>query len=86
MWDTAGTTQRKNVFPPLAISRALPVKDRRLVGPWCLLDRFRPLIFSEGKPMDVAPHPHMGLQTYKGPRLAAQGLVHFAVPIRSSAE
>jgi redox-sensitive bicupin YhaK (pirin superfamily) len=47
----------------LAISRALPVKDRRLVGPWCFLDRFGPLTFNEGKPMDVAPHPHMGLQT-----------------------
>ena len=47
----------------LAISRALPVKERRLVGPWCFLDRFGPLTFDEGKPMDVAPHPHMGLQT-----------------------
>jgi len=47
----------------LAISRALPVKERRLVGPWCFLDRFGPLTFSESKPMDVAPHPHMGLQT-----------------------
>lgn len=47
----------------LAITRALPVKDRRLVGPWCFLDRFGPLTFSDGKPMDVAPHPHIGLQT-----------------------
>ena len=47
----------------LAISRALPVRDRRLVGPWCFLDRFGPLSFTEGKPMDVAPHPHIGLQT-----------------------
>ena len=47
----------------LAISRALPVKQRRLVGPWCFLDRFGPLTFSKGKPMDVAPHPHIGLQT-----------------------
>ena len=47
----------------LVISRALPVKERRLVGPWCFLDRFGPLTFNEGKPMDVAPHPHMGLQT-----------------------
>jgi redox-sensitive bicupin YhaK (pirin superfamily) len=47
----------------LTISRALPVKDRRLVGPWCFLDRFGPLTFAEGKPMDVAPHPHIGLQT-----------------------
>jgi redox-sensitive bicupin YhaK (pirin superfamily) len=47
----------------LAITRALPIRDRRLVGPWCFLDRFGPLTFSEGKPMDVAPHPHIGLQT-----------------------
>jgi quercetin 2,3-dioxygenase len=47
----------------LSISRALPIKERRLVGPWCFLDRFGPLSFTEGKPMDVAPHPHIGLQT-----------------------
>src|SRR4051794_21800251 len=47
----------------LAVVRALPIKDRRLVGPWCLLDRFGPLTFSNGKPIDVAPHPHVGLQT-----------------------
>jgi quercetin 2,3-dioxygenase len=47
----------------LPVARALPVRNRRLVGPWCFLDRFGPLTFSEGKPMDVAPHPHIGLQT-----------------------
>ena len=47
----------------LIVSRALPVRGRRLVGPWCFLDRFGPLTFTEGKPMDVAPHPHIGLQT-----------------------
>ncbi len=47
----------------LSIYRALPIRDRRLVGPWCFLDRFGPLTFNEGKPMDVAPHPHIGLQT-----------------------
>ena len=47
----------------LAIVRALPIRDRRMIGPWCFLDRFGPLTFSEGKPMDVAPHPHIGLQT-----------------------
>lgn len=47
----------------LTVARALPVKDKRLVGPWCFLDRFGPLSFTEGKPMDVAPHPHIGLQT-----------------------
>jgi redox-sensitive bicupin YhaK (pirin superfamily) len=47
----------------LRISRALPVRGRRLVGPWCFLDRFGPLTFGDDKPMDVAPHPHIGLQT-----------------------
>jgi redox-sensitive bicupin YhaK (pirin superfamily) len=34
-----------------------------MVGPWCFLDRYGPLSFTSEKPMDVAPHPHMGLQT-----------------------
>ena len=54
---------REVTLGALAIVRALPIKDRRLVGPWCFLDRFGPLTFSNGKPMDVAPHPHIGLQT-----------------------
>jgi quercetin 2,3-dioxygenase len=45
------------------VQRALPVKGRRLIGPWCFLDRFGPLSFTDGRPMDVAPHPHTGLQT-----------------------
>ncbi len=47
----------------LTVLRALPVRGRRMVGPWCFLDRFGPLSFTDGMPMDVAPHPHMGLQT-----------------------
>jgi len=47
----------------LKILRALPVRQKRLVGPWCFLDRFGPLSFTDAKPMDVAPHPHIGLQT-----------------------
>jgi len=47
----------------LAIRRLLPRSQRRLVGPWCFLDAYGPLGFGSGKPMDVAPHPHIGLQT-----------------------
>lgn len=54
---------RELMLGALKISRALPVKGRRLVGPWCFLDRYGPLTFTGGRPMDVAPHPHMGLQT-----------------------
>jgi hypothetical protein len=44
----------------LVVTRVLPIRDRRLVGPWCFLDRFGPLTVSEGKPMDVAPHRTSG--------------------------
>jgi hypothetical protein len=54
---------RELALGALRVWRALPVKDKRLVGPWCFLDRFGPLSFTDGKPMDVAPHPHIGLQT-----------------------
>lgn len=47
----------------ISVWRALPIRERRMVGPWCFLDRFGPHTFDHGKPMDVAPHPHIGLQT-----------------------
>ncbi len=47
----------------LSVHRALPIRELRLVGPWCFLDRFGPLTFSGGQPMQVPPHPHIGLQT-----------------------
>lgn len=34
-----------------------------MIGAWCFLDRYGPLSFTDEKPMDVAPHPHIGLQT-----------------------
>lgn len=47
----------------LEVHRVLPVRGRRLIGPWCFFDRYGPLSFTGEKPMDVAPHPHIGLQT-----------------------
>lgn len=54
---------RQTELGALKIWRALPVHGRRLVGPWCFLDRYGPLSFADMKAMDVAPHPHIGLQT-----------------------
>jgi len=54
---------RETELGALKIWRALPVHGRRLVGPWCFLDRYGPLSFTDEKAMDVAPHPHIGLQT-----------------------
>jgi quercetin 2,3-dioxygenase len=54
---------RRTQLGPMTIWRALPVRARRMIGPWCFLDRYGPLSFTSQKPMDVAPHPHIGLQT-----------------------
>ncbi len=47
----------------LTVVRALPLRQQRLVGAWCFLDHFGPLSFDDRKAMDIAPHPHIGLQT-----------------------
>jgi quercetin 2,3-dioxygenase len=47
----------------LEIRRALPLRERRMVGPWCFLDRYGPVAFRSGEPMNLGPHPHIGLQT-----------------------
>jgi redox-sensitive bicupin YhaK (pirin superfamily) len=47
----------------LTVTRVLPVKGKRLIGPWCFLDRFGPLTFANPTAMDVGAHPHIGLQT-----------------------
>lgn len=54
---------RETSVGALKTLRALPIRQKRLVGAWCFLDRFGPLSFGEAKPMDIAPHPHIGLQT-----------------------
>jgi quercetin 2,3-dioxygenase len=56
-------TSRETMVGNLKIRRALPRRERRMIGAWCFLDRYGPLSFSEGRPMDVAEHPHIGLQT-----------------------
>ena len=47
----------------ITVRRLLPRRVRRLVGPWCFLDVFGPVKQAGLKPMDVPPHPHIGLQT-----------------------
>lgn len=44
--------------------RALPHRDRRMVGAWCFLDHLGPLDFQAGHGLSVGPHPHIGLQTF----------------------
>jgi redox-sensitive bicupin YhaK (pirin superfamily) len=48
----------------LHVRRALPHRDRRMVGAWCFLDHLGPLDFRAGRGLRVGPHPHIGLQTF----------------------
>jgi len=47
----------------LPVFRALPQRGRRMVGAWCLLDRFGPINVTPQRTMTVGPHPHIGLHT-----------------------
>lgn len=47
----------------MAISRVLPTKGRRTVGPWCFVDHILPPDFDDPKPLEIGPHPHIGLAT-----------------------
>lgn len=47
----------------LPVRRVLPTKGRRTVGAWCFLDLMGPADAQEPDPMEVGPHPHIGLST-----------------------
>ena len=47
----------------MGIMRVLPTKGRRLIGPWCFVDLMSPEDVANPDPMEVGPHPHIGLAT-----------------------
>jgi redox-sensitive bicupin YhaK (pirin superfamily) len=56
-------TRKAQIGDNLTIRRALPHSERRMIGAWCFLDHFGPLDLKSNE-LDIAPHPHMGLQTF----------------------
>lgn len=46
------------------IRRALPNRQRRLVGAWCFLDHAGPANYAADQGLQIGPHPHIGLQTF----------------------
>jgi redox-sensitive bicupin YhaK (pirin superfamily) len=48
----------------LKIRRALPGRQKRMIGAWCFLDHAGPADVRTGPGMRVGPHPHIGLQTF----------------------
>ena len=47
----------------LGIVRVLPTKRRRTVGPWCFVDLMTPDDIESPPPLEIGPHPHIGLAT-----------------------
>lgn len=45
------------------VRRTLPQRQRSLIGAWCFMDHYGPDNVAISGGMDVAPHPHTGLQT-----------------------
>ncbi len=48
----------------LHVRRALPTRERRMIGAWCFLDHIGPVDFSGRDGMHVGAHPHTALQTF----------------------
>ncbi|MGB7104072.1 MAG: pirin family protein [Acidimicrobiales bacterium] len=57
------TDSRSTRVGELSVRRALPTRGRRSVGAWCFVDHMGPASFSLENRYDIAPHPHIGLQT-----------------------
>jgi quercetin 2,3-dioxygenase len=47
----------------MTVRRTLPQRQRSLIGAWCFLDHYGPDPVAATGGMNVAPHPHTGLQT-----------------------
>ncbi|HEX5258386.1 MAG TPA: pirin family protein [Sphingomicrobium sp.] len=45
------------------VNRALPARERTMVGPFIFVDEFGPARLPAGRGMDVRPHPHINLAT-----------------------
>ncbi|RKT55104.1 pirin family protein [Saccharothrix australiensis] len=70
---TSGPETRVEVLEPrdvplggpraMTVRRTLPQRSRSMIGAWCFADHYGPDDVSATGGMDVAPHPHTGLQT-----------------------
>jgi redox-sensitive bicupin YhaK (pirin superfamily) len=47
----------------VTVRRALPSAKRMMIGPFIFFDQMGPAHFTDGRGLDVRPHPHIGLAT-----------------------
>jgi redox-sensitive bicupin YhaK (pirin superfamily) len=65
------------------VRRLLPTLGRRMVGAWAFVDHYGPDDIAAGSGMQVAPHPHTGLQTVSW---LLEGTVHHRDSLGSDVE
>jgi redox-sensitive bicupin YhaK (pirin superfamily) len=63
MLETVVVPRTHDLGGGFEVRRALPHRDRRMVGPFVFLDQMGPHVFNAGTGIDVRPHPHIGLST-----------------------
>ncbi|MGO1121157.1 pirin family protein [Rhodovibrionaceae bacterium A322] len=68
--DTQAGTPVARVLSPkvhdlgaFSVQRTLPAAEQRMVGPFVFFDHFGPAVLPADRPIDVRPHPHIGLAT-----------------------
>ena len=61
--ETVVVTRVRDLVDGFKVRRVLPSARRRMVGPFIFLDQMGPEILRDGRGLDVAPHPHIGLAT-----------------------
>lgn len=54
---------REKDLGEFSVRRALPTRERKMVGPWIFFDHMGPAEFSAGQGVNVRPHPHINLAT-----------------------
>jgi redox-sensitive bicupin YhaK (pirin superfamily) len=64
MIDIVIEARKASIGPSTEVKRILPFRLRRMVGPFIFMDHAGPVpVLPDVKPMDVLPHPHIGLST-----------------------
>ncbi|HUG31403.1 MAG TPA: pirin family protein [Acidimicrobiia bacterium] len=54
---------RTTTIGRLGVVRVLPTKKRRTIGPWCFVDLMQADDVDRPPPLEIGPHPHIGLST-----------------------
>lgn len=63
MLETLIVPRSSDLGDGFTVRRALPSRQRRMVGPFIFFDQMGPIVLETGRGLDVRPHPHIGLAT-----------------------